>query len=217
MAAAKHGERGRGGAEHRHAFDLGRGIADAPSDRLGFGRSPRPRRRSRRAGRTAASPPRAAPRSRRRRSRRRRRTPSAAITGASGSWVWTSTRPGLSPRPARPATCWICWKLRSAARRSPPGEAEVGIDHADQGQVREVIALGDQLGADDDVDRARLHRARRTRRRLSGRPDRVGGDDRGPRVGEQRRRPRRRCARRPGRRRRGCPPRRIPGRPWAAA
>ena len=47
-------------------------------------------------------------------------TRTAAITGASGSWLWTSTRPGLSPRPARPATCWICWKLRSAARKSPP-------------------------------------------------------------------------------------------------
>ena len=37
-------------------------------------------------------------------------------------------------------------------------QAEIGIDHADQGQVGEVIALGDQLGADDDVDLACLHR-----------------------------------------------------------
>jgi hypothetical protein len=131
-----------------------RGMADAAGDRFGFGRvlgrdddrrEPAERRHRRLAPRlglggveAGASP-----------------LTSAAITGASGSWVWTSTRPGLSPRPARPATCWICWKLRSAARRSPPCEAEVGVDHADQGQVGEVIALGDQLGADDDVDLAR--------------------------------------------------------------
>ena len=65
-------------------------------------------------------------------------------------------------------------------------KAEVGIDHPDQGQVGEVIALGDQLGADDDVDLARLHR----RDELGGarrRPDGVAGDDRGARFGEQRR------------------------------
>ena len=39
------------------------------------------------------------------------------------------------------------------------GQAEVGIDHADQGEIGEVIALGHQLGADDYVDRAGLHRA----------------------------------------------------------
>ena len=64
------------------------------------------------------------------------------------------------------------------------GEAEVGIDHADQRQVGEVIALGDQLRADHDVDRARLHRADE----LGGaqrRPDGVGRDDRRPRFGEQ--------------------------------
>ena len=44
------------------------------------------------------------------------------------------------------------------------GQAEIGIDHADQGEVGEVIALGHQLGADDDVDRALLHR-----------PDELGG------------------------------------------
>ena len=65
------------------------------------------------------------------------------------------------------------------------GKAEIGIDHADQGQVGEVIALGDELGADDDVDLARLH-PRDELGRLGRRPDRVGGDDRGARVGEQR-------------------------------
>ena len=64
------------------------------------------------------------------------------------------------------------------------GEAEVGIDDADQRQVGEVVALGHQLGADDDVDRARFHRADE----LGGperRPDGVRGDDRRPRIREQ--------------------------------
>ena len=63
-------------------------------------------------------------------------------------------------------------------------QAKVGIDHSDQGQVGEVIALGHQLGADDDVDFARLHRPDE----LGGagrRPDGVAGDDRGAGVGEQ--------------------------------
>ena len=64
------------------------------------------------------------------------------------------------------------------------GKAEVGIDHADQGQVGEVIALGHQLGADDDVDRAGLHRADELRG-AQRRPDGVRGDDRGARIGEQ--------------------------------
>ena len=64
-------------------------------------------------------------------------------------------------------------------------QAEVGVDHPDQRQVGEMIALGDQLGADDDVDLAGLHR----RDELGGarrRPDGVGGDDRGARFGKQR-------------------------------
>ena len=64
-------------------------------------------------------------------------------------------------------------------------EAEVGIDHADQGELGEVIALGDELGADDDVDRARLHAVDELRR-LGGGPERVGGDDGDARLGEQR-------------------------------
>ena len=49
-----------------------------------------------------------------------------------------------------------------------------------------MIALGDELRADDDVDSPGLHR----RDELGGagrRPDGVGGDDRGPRFGKQRR------------------------------
>ena len=36
VAAAEHGQRRRGGTEHGHALDLGRGMADAPSDGVGF-------------------------------------------------------------------------------------------------------------------------------------------------------------------------------------
>ena len=65
------------------------------------------------------------------------------------------------------------------------GQAEIGIDHSDQGQVGEMIALGDELGADDDVDRAGFHPADELGG-LGRRPDRVRSDDRGSRVGEQR-------------------------------
>ena len=65
-------------------------------------------------------------------------------------------------------------------------EAEIGVDHADQGEIGKVIALGHKLRADDDVDRPRLHPGDELRR-LGGGPDRVAGDDRGARFGEQRR------------------------------
>ena len=63
-------------------------------------------------------------------------------------------------------------------------QAKVGIDHADQRQVGEVIALGHQLRADDDVDLARLHRGDEFGGALR-RPDGVAGDDRDARFGEQ--------------------------------
>ena len=44
--------------------------------------------------------------------------------------------------------------MRSAARMSPKDEAEVAVDHTDQRQPWKVVALGDELGADDDVDLA---------------------------------------------------------------
>ena len=63
-------------------------------------------------------------------------------------------------------------------------EAEIGIDHADQRQVGEMIALGDQLRADDHVDRACFGLGDELGG-LGGRPERVGGDDRDPRLGQQ--------------------------------
>ena len=35
-----------------------------------------------------------------------------------GLRVWTRTRPGMSLRPARPATWAMSWKVRSSARKS---------------------------------------------------------------------------------------------------
>lgn len=35
-----------------------------------------------------------------------------------GLSVWTTTRPGISLRPARPATWAMSWKVRSSARKS---------------------------------------------------------------------------------------------------
>ena len=90
----------------------------------------------------------------------------------------------MSPRPARPGDLLDLLEAALGRAQVAAGKAEVGIDHADQGQVGEVIALGHQLGADDDVDLAGLHR----RDELGGalrRPDGVGGDDRGARFGKQ--------------------------------
>ncbi len=44
--------------------------------------------------------------------------------------------------------------MRSAARGSPLLRPEIGVDDADQIELREMMALGDQLGADDDVEAA---------------------------------------------------------------
>ena len=81
------------------------------------------------------------------------------MTGASGSWVWTSTPPGLVAAAGAAGDLLDLLEAALGRAKVAAGQAEVGIDHADQSQVGEVIALGDQLGADDDVDRAGLHRA----------------------------------------------------------
>ena len=47
--------------------------------------------------------------------------------------------------------------MRSPARGSAPmGKAEIAVDDADEREVGEVVALGHDLRADDDVDLARL-------------------------------------------------------------
>ena len=46
--------------------------------------------------------------------------------------------------------------MRSRRAQVAAAQAEIGVDHADQGQLREVVALGGDLGADQDVDLALL-------------------------------------------------------------
>ena len=46
------------------------------------------------------------------------------------------------------------WNVRSAARGSPFASADIRVDHADQRQKREMMALGDELRADDDIEGA---------------------------------------------------------------
>ena len=96
------------------------------------------------------------------------------------------------------------------------GESEIGVHHADQGEVGKVIAFGHELRTDDDIDCAGVHRTDELCSPHRG-PDRIRSDDcrscfreqSGNLVGDSL------DAR--VRRRRGCPPRRTPDRPWAAA
>ena len=85
-------------------------------------------------------------------------TASACITGCSGRWVWISTRPGplLAPGAAGDLVEQLEGALGGA--QVAAAEAEIGVDHADQREVGEVVALGDDLGAEQDVDGVGLHR-----------------------------------------------------------
>ena len=73
------------------------------------------------------------------------------------------TRPGRSPRPARPATC--VEQLERPLRGAKVGQVSVwsAQQHADQRHAREVVALGDHLRADQDVDLAARARGRASR------------------------------------------------------
>jgi hypothetical protein len=76
-------------------------------------------------------------------------------------------------------------KGRSGRAQISAGKAKVGVDHPDQRQIGEVVALGDQLGADHDVDLLPLHPGDELGR-PRGAPDGVGSDDGGARFREQR-------------------------------
>ena len=74
-------------------------------------------------------------------------------------------REGLDQCPARAAGAsrasgHLRQELERPLRRAhvAEGEAEVAVDDADQRQERKIVALGDELGADDDVDLAFLDR-----------------------------------------------------------
>ena len=103
--------------------------------------------------------------------------------------------PGVSPRPARPATWVSSWNVRSAARKSARPEADVRRDHADERHARKIVALGDHLRADEDVDARRRHDRDSTRVDRAAPPDRVAIDARDPRAGKLRRAARPRAAR----------------------
>src|SRR5271166_3493611 len=50
----------------------------------------------------------------------------------------------------------LAQELKGALRgaRIGVGEADIGVDHADEGEERKIVALGDKLGADDEVELA---------------------------------------------------------------
>ncbi len=81
------------------------------------------------------------------------------------------------------------------------GEAEIGVDHADQRHVGEVVALGDELRADDDVGLAIGDGFQFQPQPLDA-AEQVGGEHDRARIREMRRRPLPPRARRPARRRR---------------
>ena len=184
MPPAQHGQRSRGGAIDLHPLHHGREPADPFGDLLGFRfvfradddrREPPERRHVRVPARLGLG----------------RNEPLAIPAGERGD----DRRVGLvgldehaprlvpAPGPAGHLHDLLEGPLGRAqvAARQP----EVGVDHSDQGQVRKVVALGHQLRADHDVDLARLH-LRHEIRRPRRAPDGVGGDDRDPRVGQQR-------------------------------
>ena len=55
-----------------------------------------------------------------------------------------------APRPPRRLAQELEGALGGA--RIGVGEADIGVDHADEGQKRKIVALGDELGADDEVE-----------------------------------------------------------------
>ena len=65
-----------------------------------------------------------------------------------------------------------------------PAQAEIGIDHPDQGQKGEIMALGGRLGGDEDVDLAVGHPLDQGAGGL-GVGGGVGAEHRRPRLGEQ--------------------------------
>ena len=155
MAAAQQGQRRDRGTEHGDAVLMRRAARQGGADIVDGGRigpgddqrgQPADRAACRRRARSASSA-----------ATKRSRSPdtSACITGCSGTWVCTSARPGRSC--AAGAAGDLVEQLEGALGGAQVAavQAEIGIDHGDQGEVGEVMALGRHLGADQDVDLAR--------------------------------------------------------------
>ena len=71
-----------------------------------------------------------------------------------------------------------------AGTQVAPGQAKVGIHHADQGQSGKMMAFGDDLGADKKVDFTVTHANQNLRRCLCA-AGHVAGHDGKPPVWEQ--------------------------------
>ena len=73
------------------------------------------------------------------------------MTGCSGCQVCNKARARLVAAPR--ASGRLAQELERALGRARigVGEADVGVDDADEGQQREVVPLGDELRADDEV------------------------------------------------------------------
>ena len=54
------------------------------------------------------------------------------------------------------ATCHLIEKLKRAFRcpRIAAAQSEIGVDHADKRQMREVVPFGDKLGANNNIEGA---------------------------------------------------------------
>ena len=163
MAAAQQGERRRRRAEHRDPGLLRRARAPARAQTLSTAAGSGPETIS------AASRPKGG-------------MPAARALGQLGGEEAVAVagdqrlhhrmlrHVGLEQRPARPLGAAGAAGDLMEQLEGPLGgaqiaavQAEIGIDHADQGQVGKVMALGDDLGADQDVDLARDPCARRRR------------------------------------------------------
>ena len=123
---------------------------------------------------------------------------SACITGCSGAQVCSSARPGRSLRPARPAAWASSWKVRSAARRSPPRRPRSASTTPTRVRFGKLWPLAAAWVATRMSISPVGHGLDQPRARLARVEDGVGGEDRDARLGEQARAPPPPPARRPG-------------------
>ena len=156
VAAAQHGKGRRGGAEHRHALLPGRGMADAARHRFGL------------AGILGGDDDRRQPSERRHRrfapglGFRRVEARDVAADQSGDDWRLRVVgldqhAPGLVAAPGASGDLLDLLEAALGGAQVTALQGQVGIDHPDQGQIGEVVALGDQLRADDDVDLASVH------------------------------------------------------------
>jgi hypothetical protein len=78
------------------------------------------------------------------------------MAGCSGWKVWIRPRLLLAGAPGPAGHLAEQLKGALGGARIAVGEPEIGIDHADQRHQREIVPLGDELRADDDIGLALL-------------------------------------------------------------